>query len=219
MRGSASQPPAWAIARGEAGYPAPLTLLGRDAPQALSFLGKREIWFEGRSPRLGLAASIRCPGEVILATYDLAIALRRAGVEVIGGFHSPMEHEALRLLLRGRQPVILCPARSLQRMRIKPEYRQPLAEGRLLLLSLFAANVRRATAESATLRNRIVAALADALLVVHAQPEGKAEALVHEALAWGKRVYTLDLAANRHLLAAGAEAFDLEAWQKEAGRT
>lgn len=216
MRGATDQPPAWAIARGESGYPALLALLGHDAPQALSFLGKREIWFESRAPRLGLAASIRCPGEAILATYDLAIDLRRAGVGVIGGFHSPMEHEALRLLLRGRQPVILCPARSLQHMRIKPEYRQPLTDGRLLLVSPFAESLRRPTVESATLRNRIVAALADALLVVHAQPGGKAEALVREALAWGKKVYTLDLTANQHLRAAGVGAFDLEAWQKEA---
>lgn len=209
MIATTSQPSAWAVARGEAAYPPQLEALLRPAaPPRLSFLGAREL-FDRRGPWLGLAASVRCPGDVILATYDLAVDLRQAGIAVIGGFHSPMEREALHLLLRGRQPVVLCPARGLEGMRIQPGHRQPLAEGRLLLLSPLAANVRRATVESATLRNRVVAALAEALLVVHAQPDGKTEALAREVLAWGKRVYTLDLPANRHLLAAGARVFDL----------
>jgi hypothetical protein len=40
---------------------------------------------------LGVLCSIRCPGRVIVQTYDLARALRDAGVPVIGSFHSPME--------------------------------------------------------------------------------------------------------------------------------
>lgn len=46
--------------------------------------------------------------------------LRDAGVTVIGEFHSPMEKECLNILLRGSQPIIVCPARSLENMRIKP---------------------------------------------------------------------------------------------------
>ena len=69
-----------------------------------------KLWFIGnpdilKRPLVGLFCSIRCPGSVILRTYDLARALRDAGVPVIGGFHSPMEKECLDLLLRGRQPV------------------------------------------------------------------------------------------------------------------
>jgi hypothetical protein len=41
------------------------------------------------TPLLGLLCLIRCPGRVIMQTYDLARALRDAGVAVIGGFHSP----------------------------------------------------------------------------------------------------------------------------------
>ena len=46
---------------------------------------------------VGFFCSTRCPGEVILRTYDLARALRDAGIPVIGGFHSPMEKECLDL--------------------------------------------------------------------------------------------------------------------------
>jgi hypothetical protein len=59
------------------------------------------------TPLLGLLCSIRCPGRVIVQTYDLARALRDAGVPVIGGFHSPMEKECLDFLLRGKQPVVV----------------------------------------------------------------------------------------------------------------
>jgi predicted Rossmann fold nucleotide-binding protein DprA/Smf involved in DNA uptake len=42
--------------------------------------------------------------------------------------------------------------------------------------------VRRITAETATARNRFVAALADGLLIAHAQLGGKAERLAQETL-------------------------------------
>ncbi len=210
-----ASPELWSVARGQPGYPASLVrLLGAQAPEALTFCGVRALWCGPHGPWLGLVASVRCPGEVILATYDLAVALRQAGVPVMGGFHSPMEREALRLLLRGQQPVALCPARALEGMRLAREHRRPLAEGRLLLMSPCPDGARRVTKEGALLRNRVVAALADALLVVHAQPGGKAEALAREALAWGKRVYTLDLVSNHHLLASGAGVFDLESWAR-----
>src|SRR5687767_1298859 len=66
---------------------------------------------------LGFFCSTRCPGTIILRTYDLALALREAGVSVLGGFHSPMEQECLDVLLRGSQPVVLCPARNIERLR------------------------------------------------------------------------------------------------------
>src|SRR5436190_24382197 len=86
-----------------------------------------------RQPALALFCSIRCPGRLILRTYDLAVALREAGVPVISGFHSPMERECFALLLRGRQPLIACPARSIEGMRLPAEWRQPVEAGRLLV--------------------------------------------------------------------------------------
>jgi hypothetical protein len=66
---------------------------------------------------LALFCSVKCPGNLILHTYDITQRLRQSGVTVIGGFHSPMEQECLRILLRGTQPVVVCPARSLSGMR------------------------------------------------------------------------------------------------------
>ena len=70
------------------------------------------------SIRIGFFCSVRCPGDVILKTYDLARMLRETDATIIGGFQSPMEKECLDLLLRGSASVVVCPARGLGRMRI-----------------------------------------------------------------------------------------------------
>lgn len=154
---------------------------------------------------LALFCSVKCPGNLILQTYDLAQRLRKSGVTVIGGFHSPMEQECLTILLRGTQPVIVCPARSLSGMRIPAAYKQPLEQGRMLLLSPFADKERRATMETAMLRNRFVAAVAGAIFVAHAEPRSKTEQFCREVLAWQKPLYTLAGNANGHLLTMGAQ--------------
>lgn len=152
---------------------------------------------------LGFFCSTRCPGNVILQTYDLALALREASIPVIGGFHTPMEKECLDLLLRGRQPVVVCPARSIERLRLPAAWRKPLAEGRLLVLSPFAAPQRRPTAELAEHRNRLVATLVDTIFVAHAAAGSRTERFCIEIVEQGKRVYTLNLEENARLVQRG----------------
>jgi predicted Rossmann fold nucleotide-binding protein DprA/Smf involved in DNA uptake len=152
---------------------------------------------------LGFFCSTRCPGKVILRTYDLAQALRAAEVPVIGGFHTPMEKECLDLLLRGPQPVVVCPARSIERMRLPVTWRKPVAENRLLILSPFEAHHRRPTAELAEHRNRFVATLADDLFVAHAPAGSKTARFCAAVMAQGKPMYTLNLPENAGLIQEG----------------
>jgi predicted Rossmann fold nucleotide-binding protein DprA/Smf involved in DNA uptake len=185
-------------------YPSALNrYLGDGAAKTIAALGNLDAL---HSYKLALFCSVKCPGDLILKTYDLARDLRQAGVTVISGFHSPMERECLDILLRGTQPVVVCPARSLEGMRVRPEYRQPLEEGRLLFLSPFEARQRRATVEMAQYRNRFVAVLADQIFVAYAEPNGKTEQFCREVMAWGKPLYTLESKANAHLTAMGAKA-------------
>lgn len=156
-------------------------------------------------PLLGLFCSVACPGEVILGAYDLANALRDAGIAVVGGFHSPVEHECLRLLLRGTQPLVIAPARSLAGMRIPIEWQEPLASRRLALIAPVGQTADRATADLAARRNAFVARLASRLLILHATPGGRVEALTREALAGGKPIYTVASVHNAHLVALGAQ--------------
>jgi hypothetical protein len=139
-------------------YPSRLRGAGEAVFPSLSALGEPVIL---QRQLLGLFCSTRCPGGVILQAYDAARTLRDGGVAVIGGFHTPMEQECLDLLLRGTQPVVWCPARSLPTPRRLPEpKRRGLVEGRLLILSAFSGREKRMTAELAERRNDLVGRLA-----------------------------------------------------------
>ena len=152
----------------------------------------------------GFFCSVRCPGDVILKTYDLAKALRGAEITLIGGFQSPMEKEFLDVLLWGRVRAVICPARGLGNMRIPKSWRAPLTDGRLLILSFFDDNIHRPTAATVAKRNAYVAAVCDRVLVARAQQDGKTEALCKQALTSRKPVLTLDSPYNAHLMALGA---------------
>ncbi len=186
-------------------YPMPrLKVLGIDAPKSVQTWGDMSLL---ENQTLALFCSAKAPANIILQIHDLAQRWRADGPTIISGFHSPAEQEALVVLLRGPQPVIVCPARGLSRMRLKGEYKEPMAAGRLLLTSPFGEQVRRMTADTALTRNRFVAALADTVLIAHAQPGSKTEGLAQEAVEWGKPVYTLDKPANDNLLALGAQPY------------
>ena len=159
-------------------------------------------------PLTALFCSNRCPGDLILKTYDLARTMRDTGVPVIGGFQKPMERECLRLLLRGSQPVIVCPARGIDNMRIPRGWRPALDEGRLLVLSPFPATVRRPAAELAAQRNDLVAELAPRVFIALAAPYSKTEAFARCLADAGKPLLTIDSPANENLVEMGAEAFD-----------
>ena len=152
-----------------------------------------------------LFCSSQCPGDLIIKTYDLARSMRGAGVPVIGGFHTPMEKECLRLLLRGTQPVVICPARSIENMRVLREWRPALDDGRLLVLSPFPTTVRRPTVDTAERRNDLVADLAHQVFIADAAPNSKTEALAHRLAYNGKAILTMDSPANRKLISLGAE--------------
>ena len=189
------------INRDERVYPESIvSFLGSDAPRTIWALGNREIL---NNKKVGFFCSSKCPGDIIIKTYDLAKKWRDDGVTVIGGFHSPMEQECLSLLLRGAQPVILCPAKSIEGMRVKEEYGKPLDKGRLLILSPFAKKKGRITAATSVARNYFVAALADEIFISHAAPGGKTEQFCREINAWGKGITTLDGSANAHLVSPG----------------
>src|ERR1700733_3981348 len=85
-----------------------------------------EVWAAGPTDslaqsKLGFFCSSQCPGSIVLKTFDAITQMRDEGKILIGGFHSVMEWECLRILLRGRQPIIWFPARCIVGMRLKPE--------------------------------------------------------------------------------------------------
>jgi predicted Rossmann fold nucleotide-binding protein DprA/Smf involved in DNA uptake len=187
-------------------YPTGLKRVFGERPlPPVSAIGNRDLL---RCRALALFCSIKCPGEVILRTYDLIRSIRDARIPMIGGFHSPMEKECLTLLLRGTQPVIVCPARSIEGMRLRTSWKTPLAAGRLLILSPFPKKYRRITAELSETRNRFVAALAEQILVTHAGAGSKTERFFQALLSWRKPIWVLSSKENEHLVAKGAKPLE-----------
>jgi len=181
------------ITPADARWPARLReRLGDAAPAELNTLGNLDLL---ALPKTGLFCSARCPGHVILSAYDQAVRWRDAERCMISGFHSPVEQECLRILLRGTPPIILCPARALPR-RIPTEWQTPLADGRLLILSGFTAAEKRVTSELATRRNALVAALADEVCFAHITPGGQSERLTNRLAEWRVPFITLDEAGR-----------------------
>ncbi|HEV2455802.1 MAG TPA: DNA-binding protein [Verrucomicrobiae bacterium] len=174
------------IQKSDSEYPAGLIArFGDCAPGKLNAIGDLNLL---DLPMTAIFCSTRCPGDAILRAYDRAAKWRDEGRCVISGFHSPVEKECLRILLRGNQPIIICPARSLIKMRIPTELKRALAGNRLLILSFFSDKAHRATAESAQRRNEFVAALADENWFAHISPGGQMERIALQVEKWGSRL-------------------------------
>ena len=184
--------------------------LGEHAPHTVTATGNLDIL---KSKSLAVFCSNKCPGNIILRTYDLMRQIRDREITVISGFHSAMERECLNILLRGNHPVIICPARSIERIRIKPGYRKPLEDGRLLILSPFTEKEKRISSERSLRRNYFVAALATSIFIPYAAPKSSTEMFCQEILKWGKQVYTIDDEKNKNLVAAGLKPVSTESFK------
>lgn len=182
--------------------------VGLESNPALSAIGNADLLRQVGSTALALFCSVKCLGSIILRTHDLAQQLRAQGVAVIGGFHSPVEQECLRVLLRGQSPLIVCPARSIDSMRVPAAYKKALEAGRMLILSPFSANEPRITAKIAELRNRFVAALAGRVFVAYAEPGGRTEQFCRDLIAQGKSLYTFQGEETRNLRAMGVQVYE-----------
>ncbi len=166
----------------DAHWPAHLSQrLGAATPSSLHVFGPVALL---TAKKTALFCSARSPGDAILRAHDAARRMRDEGVTVISGFHSPIEKECLRILLRGKQPIVVCPARAIQAMRIPTECRAAFDAGRVLFLSPFAKEPRRVTKDSAARRNEFVAALADAAYIPHVSPGGQTARIAEMLAAW-----------------------------------
>lgn len=132
-------------------------------------------------PLLGLIASRECPGQVLLETLDRVPEWVKAGRVIVSGFHSPLEQQVLRSVLRrkaGRVVKVL--ARGMSDYRPSSDEREPLATGRLLVITACPPDVRRSTRETSLARNRLVSALASEVVVPYVAEGSPLAALLRE---------------------------------------
>jgi predicted Rossmann fold nucleotide-binding protein DprA/Smf involved in DNA uptake len=189
-------------------YPSALQQhLGKDAPDKITAIGNLDSL---RHNSTAFFCSTKCPGDLLVKTYDLAQILRDTDMTVVSGFHSPMERECLTILLRGTQPVIICPAKSINNARINKEYKKPLKDRRLLFLSPFDENQRRISAKTSHYRNLFVAALSAVIFIAHSEPSSKTEELCRQIISWEKPVYTFESDYNKNLIKMGVRPVNME---------
>ena len=201
--------PVQRITQTDTNYPKKLKdYLKTETPEIIWGLGNTGLLPRQNGDLWALFCSSKCPGEIILKTHDLAQEFKESSVPTISGYHSPVEQECLRVLLRGSQPILLCPARNIENMRLKSAWKDALAEERLLILSIFGSQHRRSTAVLANQRNAFVAALADKICIAHAAEDSKILEFAQMVMAWGKPVFTFDTQANDALFQLGAQRIE-----------
>ena len=111
----------------------------------------------------------------VLKCYDWAVQVRNSDCCIISGFQSPLEKDVLKFLLRGKVPIILVLARSLWKT-VPEELRPAVGAGRLLIVSPVAA--ARASAVTATARNRWILDNCSSLVLGSLNPSGRLASLV-----------------------------------------
>ena len=145
-------------------------------PKIVETLGNRELL---ELPKTAFFCSRSVPASVILKCYDWAISQRQSGNCVISGFHSRIERDVLHYLLSGNQPIIIALARGMPN-RIQPEVKEAIDVGRLLMITPFEKNLKRATVESAEIRNRLMVQLSGKITIGYATKNGLIEKLTGE---------------------------------------
>ena len=159
--------------------------------QTLTHLGNADLL---TLPKTAFLSSRKISPEAVLRCCTWATAQRDAGRCVISGFHSALERDVLRLLLKGVQPGVLVLARRLYSPqtleREHADLKRALDEGRLLLVSTSSAG--RANASSTIQRNRFIVDQADETVVGSLSPAGSLAPLIARADESGKRITRLD---------------------------
>lgn len=127
----------------------------------MQYLGNKELLKEYK---VGFLCSRKIPSDIILKTYDWAIAKRDAGICIVSGFHSKIEKDVLHYLLNGTQPIIIVLARAMYKHQ-NEELLAEIEKGRILIISPFNQEVKRASEKTALQRNKFIIELSDEIFI------------------------------------------------------
>jgi len=163
-------------------------------------IGNEALLFQNT---LGILCSVRCPGSIILKTYDFVKKYRDTETVFVSGFHSPMERECLNILSRGRGKAVWCVPRGIERFRLPKAFETSIQEGRLVVTSVFHSTIRRPTQESSMRRNMFVAAISDEILLPFVSDQGKLFSFISNLIGNGHLVKTFNDRNCEHLIRKG----------------
>ena len=182
-------------------YPAGLDQFFEIIPSKLWCIGEPQIL---NGELLGIISSRSIPPDLALKIAELLKQFTSLEGTFISGWHSPLEEEALNILLSKQARIIICLAKSLEKFTPSPGIRMLIDQGRALLLTHCSPKARRISRGASLRRNLLVAGAAKVVLSLSA-PEGSASfRLARLALNLGRPVFTPMHHINESLLACGA---------------
>lgn len=187
-----------------------------------SFFDKKppKLWYVGEpsilnAKLMGIVAARKIAPDLALKTFELLRELSSLGeVAFISGWHSPLEEEALRILLAKPVRIIYCLAKSLDKFVPSGVVQNLVNQGRGLLLTHCSPNAKRISRDASLRRNQLVVALAKGLLVLSAPAGSASLKLARLAINRGRAVFTPQHCTNDGLLASGASAATVENIQR-----
>lgn len=187
-------------------------ILEINAPSGLeSFFDRRppKLWCLGEQAILNR----RLLGIISARRFDSVLALKSSEilkqvsalkeVAFIGGWHSPLEEEALGILLAQGASLVVCVSKSLKRFIPSNEINRRIEQREALLLTHCSPKAKRISRGASIRRNELVVGLAAGLLVLSAPPGSATLTLAKSALRPDKPVLTPEHTMNKELLAAG----------------
>src|SRR5919108_4484484 len=120
-------------------------------------------------PLLGIIAARQNDSDLASKTSQLLGQLAPLkNVAFVSGWHSPLEEDALGILLAQEASIVLCIAKSLDRFIPSIGIENRIAEGKALILTHCGPKVSRITRNASLRRNELIVELTKALLVVSA---------------------------------------------------
>lgn len=117
--------------------------------------------------------SSKCPGNIIIKIHEQAFQWREDGLVIASGFHSPVEKEVFNVLIKGSQPIVIFPARSLNNMRLPKLWRAGVNENRILIITPIHGSNKRPTKELCNKRNEFLVKLTKKIYIPYIDTSGK----------------------------------------------
>ena len=164
---------------------------------------KKETFYVGnldiieKKPVIGVLASGKAPGTVVWDSYHFFYALRDAGVTIAGGWHSPLEKGILDALIEGKVNVAFFAAKGLKGRGFQQKFKLLDKASRGLMISPFPDSVTKIDGtEGPRLRNKLLAAISDVLLIPYIKPGGKLFHMLNAENAFLNKAFVLNHSEN-----------------------
>jgi len=167
---------------------------------------KKDVFFTGnldiikKYPVIGVLASGKAPGPVVWESYQFFYALRDAGVTIAGGWHSPLEKGILDALIEGKANIGFFAAKGLKARGFQQKFKLLDKTSRGLMISPFSDSVTKINGtEGPRLRNELLAAVSDVLLIPYIKAGGKLFQMLKAESAFLNKTFVLNHVENDKL--------------------